>query len=355
MHTSGLKTHIIITIALLLVTTTLLSCLVITMFWQQSLIRTEAERIRSTLEISAQVLQPGTVTQKQDFLLRIRETSGLECLAAAYPGEQKMISLSGACNTPQLSALLEKSMRTNSPAAETSGSTWGVFTLRPEQLIIAVPLDADHPEGSIGTVTSLKPVYHRIRQKQKTIIIYLAVNILLITTVGFFRLVKSTVKPLERLVRMTEEYDENNDFLLFPAKEGSEFGQLSASLNQMIRRIDNDRQRLRDTVISLEEANARLQQTQEEMIRTEKLASIGRLSAGLAHEIGNPIGIIQGYLELLQRESLSSEDRLQFAKRAAGELNRINQLIRQLLDFARTSPPGRQQIHINELLRDILD
>jgi C4-dicarboxylate-specific signal transduction histidine kinase len=184
---------------------------------------------------------------------------------------------------------------------------------------------------------------------------YLIVNILLIATIGFFRLVKSTVKPVERLVRMTEEYDEKNDFLLFPSKEGNEFGQLSSSLNRMIRRIDNDRKRLRDTVASLEEANTKLRQTQDEMIRAEKLASIGRLSAGLAHEIGNPIGIIQGYLELLQRQSLSDDDRLQFAQRAASELNRINQLIRQLLDFARSSPSGRQQLHINEQLQDILD
>lgn len=84
------------------------------------------------------------------------------------------------------------------------------------------------------------------------------------------------------------------------------------------------------------------------MLRTEKLASIGRLSAGLAHEIGNPLGIIQGYIELLAEKSLSKEDRLLFSKKAVQELTRINTLIRNLLDLSRTptaSTVGPVEIH----------
>jgi len=154
---------------------------------------------------------------------------------------------------------------------------------------------------------------------------------------------------------MTENYDEQDDIVPFYDQGGSEFGRLSMALNRMTRRIDADRQRLRETVESLEAANAQLQKTQQEMIRAEKLASVGRLSAGLAHEIGNPIGIIQGYLELLRRENLSPEDRKEFSERATRELERINRLIRQLLDFARTAPPGKHRIGINPLLDDVVD
>jgi hypothetical protein len=359
MRSPGLKTHITVTLVLLLGTATLLAGLVITMFWQQSLIRSEAERVRSILATTSQALHAANLADQMDtpaFLAQVRESSGIDCLTVADKRGGRRVFTTGTCpNDVQLEALLKKSMQTHSPVAETSGSTWGVFIPRPEYLALALPLSPGQQWGGIGAATSLKPVYHRVRQKQKIIVAYLVINILLIATIGFFRLVKSTVKPVERLVRMTEQYNENNDFPLLPGQEGSEFSQLSAALNRMIQRIDRDRQQLRVTVASLEKANTRLKQTQEEMVRTEKLAAIGRLSAGLAHEIGNPISIIQGYLELLQRRSLSDDDRLQFAERAASELNRINQLIRQLLDFARSSPAGRQPVRINELLRDILN
>ncbi len=359
MRAPGLKTHIIVTILLLLGTATLLASLVIIMFWQQSLIRAEAGRIHSVLETTSAALLSAYQGDQEGvlvFLADVQEKSALECLATVSLTGEGITAATGRCrNKVQLSALMDKSVQSRSRLAETSGSTWGVFTLRPDFLLIALPHGPEQHQAGLGAVSSLKPLYHRVRQKQKTIIVYLLVNILLITTIGFFRLVKSTVKPVERLVRMTEEYDEKNEPVLFQAGDGNELGQLTSSLNRMIRRIDNDRQRLRDTVTSLEDANTRLQHAQEEMVRTEKLSSIGRLSAGLAHEIGNPIGIIQGYLELLQRKTLNEEDRLQFAQRAAGELNRINQLIRRLLDFARSSPSIQQPLHVNELLKDMLD
>ncbi len=359
MRASGLKVHILLTILLLLGTTTLLASLVISMFWQQSLIRTEANRVHSALSIATQALHtniPRGNIETIAFLNNVRKTTSVDCLVSvSFTGANSPFT-SGNCQDKQhLTTLMNKSVQTDSPIVEPYGSTWGIFSPSPESLIIALPYGLDKSQGSMLAVLSLKPVYDQIRQKQKIIIVYLLVNILFIAIIGFFRLVKSTVKPLERLVRITEEYDEQNEFILIPGREGGEFGQLSTALNRMIQRIDKDRRNLRDTVISLEEANIKLQQTQEEMVRTEKLASIGRLSAGLAHEIGNPIGIIQGYLELLQRKTLTEKDRHQFTQRAVTELNRINHLIRQLLDFARSSPSAQQQVRINALLKDMLD
>jgi signal transduction histidine kinase len=125
------------------------------------------------------------------------------------------------------------------------------------------------------------------------------------------------------------------------------------ALNSMLLRIEVDRQQLKKTVNSLEEANKELIQTQNEMVVAEKLAAVGRLSAGLAHEIGNPLGIIQGYVELLQQADVSAKDRHQFAQRALDELERINRLIRQLLDFARATPKPFENFSLNQLLIEL--
>lgn len=359
MRSAGLKGHIIITLILLLATAMLLANLVITLFWEQTLIRAEAQRVKTVLALEAQRHSRAAgeqVTSDLNATARsLREHLGTVCLLLLDSDGMTSDTDPSCDHAAEVKSAVSDTSASRSPVTRPLGSTWSLFTARPEFLLVAVPLPGSPPRGGIGAITSLKPIYAQVRQKQKPILVYLLVNILLLGTIGFFRLVKSTVRPVEQLVRLTEAHDEAGEFDLFPGREASEFGQLSASLNRMTRRIDDDRRRLRETVASLEAANRKLQQAQQDMVRAEKLAAVGRLSAGLAHEIGNPIGIVQGYLELLQRDNLAREDRLQFSQRAIGELDRINRLIRQLLDFARTAPPGTQQVAINELLQTLVE
>ncbi|BDD86902.1 hypothetical protein DPPLL_12670 [Desulfofustis limnaeus] len=127
------------------------------------------------------------------------------------------------------------------------------------------------------------------------------------------------------------------------------------ALNSMLLRIEMDRNELRRIVQSLAETNDELRRVQNEVVRAEKFAAVGRLSAGLAHEIGNPLGIVHGYVELLRQPDLSSDDRRQFAERALSELNRIDRLIRRLLDFTRSQPRQNEAFVLREIVREVTD
>jgi signal transduction histidine kinase len=101
----------------------------------------------------------------------------------------------------------------------------------------------------------------------------------------------------------------------------------------------------------LSEANRDLRQAQAEVRRSERLAALGHLSAGLAHEIRNPLGVISASAELL-RQRVSSENEV--AREVAGfigsEVNRTNSLVTRFLDFARPSTPHREVREINAVI-----
>ncbi|HEY6271782.1 MAG TPA: ATP-binding protein [Terriglobales bacterium] len=113
--------------------------------------------------------------------------------------------------------------------------------------------------------------------------------------------------------------------------------------------MENREQLLRYQKLSetLSEANRNLKQAQDEARRAERLAALGQLSAGLAHEIRNPLGVIKGSAELL-KQKLSESDSL--ARELAGyiytEVNRVSALVGRFLDFAR---PSQLVLHAEDL------
>src|SRR5690606_11237290 len=85
----------------------------------------------------------------------------------------------------------------------------------------------------------------------------------------------------------------------------------------------------------------------------EKMASVGRLGAGIAHEVGNPPGAILGYLSLLGRHETG--DRLELIQSAEREAKRIDRIVRGLLDFARPRDAVAQPTDVNRVLRDTVE
>jgi two-component system, NtrC family, sensor histidine kinase HydH len=94
--------------------------------------------------------------------------------------------------------------------------------------------------------------------------------------------------------------------------------------------------RYRKLAETLAETNRRLEQAQEEARRSERLAALGQLSGGLAHELRNPLAVIKGSAETLARKLASSDPiTTELAGYISSEVNRMNALVTRFLDFAR--------------------
>lgn len=100
-------------------------------------------------------------------------------------------------------------------------------------------------------------------------------------------------------------------------------------------------QKVEQTAQELAEANARLQSSFEQLRRADRLAAMGELSAGVAHEIRNPLGSIEGAVQILRRPNINDETKQEFGDLAQRELDRLKGIVNQFLDFARPREPRR--------------
>jgi two-component system, NtrC family, sensor kinase len=358
MRSKGIKSRIAITLAVLLSLGMFLTSMVVTIFWKRSLMHAEKERVVSALSTIVRIANE-TQDDKEIFSQRtlayLRHDLNASCIIVS-------INTLGTCipeNCDRTNSTLREQLKQAISAGVASSKTIDSLQNLPfsghKLLITAIPFKRHGMQGGIGIVSSLQSADDKVSQGRQLASLYIFINVIILTTVGLFRLIQVVVRPIEQMVKLTDAYQSTEDSLFFSDKEGNEFGQLSLALNKMLRRIDDDRQKLRATVDSLEKANQQFRATQQKMVQTEKMAAIGRLAAGLAHEIGNPIGIIQGYLELLAQSDLSKEDQKQFSSRSMQELKRINRLIHQLLNFSRARTGDFDSTKIHPLLTELID
>ena len=249
-----------------------------------------------------------------------------------------------------------QAMDTKKISTQFSGMTWGVIWLSHEEISISSPiLSGDRVVGGITLTAPLAPIYESLRRSEKVILLYILLDALILAIVGIYLLSRIVVKPIHRLLKLTADYKEGVMLPSISESSRDEIGQLSRSLNIMLKRLDENKRELKDHISSLEKANMELKQAQDEIIRSEKLASVGRLAAGIAHEIGNPIGITLGYLELINKNKTTEDEQKDFLVRIESEITRVNRIIRHLLDFSRPSNGQPQQTHVHPLIRRTAD
>ena len=141
-----------------------------------------------------------------------------------------------------------------------------------------------------------------------------------------------------------------------PVRSDDEFGQLSASFNTMTAALKNSRQELREWGNTLEQKvekrTKELRAAQAEAVRGEKLASVGLLAAGIAHELNNPLTGILTFSHLIRQKMPDGSPDAEDLDLVIRETKRCAAIIRRLLDFAREKTPEKKFADLNKIIED---
>lgn len=158
---------------------------------------------------------------------------------------------------------------------------------------------------------------------------------------AYLAMTRLVVRPVVDLSDAARRVREGGRRFEVKGEGAAEIVDLSHSVAQMTERLRVEEEQLRAKIAEVERYAEDLTRAQERLVRSERLASVGRLAAGLAHEIGNPISAILGFQELMLMGGLSREEERDFLERMKRETERIHKVLRDLLDFARPAQSPR--------------
>lgn len=171
-------------------------------------------------------------------------------------------------------------------------------------------------------------------------LLYGAVGAVLTLTLTLWFVERQLVRPLRKLQEEVERWA-GGELQAAPSAHG-EVQKLAQRIGALTRRVQNDAH----TMATQERA---LGQSEAQLVRTQQLALVGQFAAGLAHEVGNPLGAVMGYVSLLrdERDPRAAADLL---VRVEHEVGRIHSLVRELLDYARPKPLQLQAVALAPVL-----
>jgi two-component system, NtrC family, sensor kinase len=188
--------------------------------------------------------------------------------------------------------------------------------------------------GAVRVAMDAPPPFATVLGRSGWVLVGLAVgDALLVVGLGFFVLTRVVVRPLQAMQTATTRVGNGDWERRIETSGPREISALADALNQM---------------------TSSLLLQREQLIRTEKLASVGQLAAGVAHEIGNPLAAVLGYAEILRSEAtapggavLTAAERLDALDRVKAETQRIHRIIQDLLEYSR---PTREEAQATEPL-----
>jgi two-component system NtrC family sensor kinase len=218
--------------------------------------------------------------------------------------------------------------------------------------------------GVLDVGVSLEPVDRDLSAFRRVSLLVTAMMALLLGAVFWYVAKHRVVRPVEALVQGTRRVAQDELETEIHVDSRGELGLLAASFNEMLRslrRVEGELQSLNEQLEEkVVERTGELRAAQDTLVRTEKLSSLGKLSASIAHEINNPLAGILTFAKLMIRTiehgPVGEAERKTLVKQLAlvqRESERCSAIVRNLLDFARERPLQLKDVDVNQVVEEV--
>lgn len=198
-----------------------------------------------------------------------------------------------------------------------------------------------------------RPYIDTTEQVMLTFTVMASLCVVLLLVILYFSTTR-IINPLQKMVVATQEIAKGDLSHKVEVNSKDEIGCLAESFNQMTEDLKSANQKLIEWGKTLEkkveERTKELTKMQAHLFQSEKLASLGKLSAGIAHEINNPLGGVLIYSHLLLEDTDKSSPHYENLKKIVKETSRCKDIVKGLLEFARPKDPEMSLIDINKLV-----
>lgn len=228
------------------------------------------------------------------------------------------------------------------------------YFMKDHKGVIVLPLDGG---GGAGKVYSFEFDFPGRAELDRMSIIVAATSflyalVLFIFTYFVFR--KKISMPLSGLLRAVGEIEGGNESARVDNMPPNELGRLGDVINSALDSLEGKRRELEEIVGTLRNTNEELTKSRAQVIRAEKMATIGRLSSGIAHEVGNPLMAIKGYAAHLLKNTGVDDEQRDCLKRVGDESHRIEGILKGLLAHTRINVGEVKEADVAEIISDII-
>lgn len=187
------------------------------------------------------------------------------------------------------------------------------------------------------------------RQLRNTIIVFDIILFVIMGIVIYLLIRRLYLRPFEYLTERLSSVPLQDEFLKEDSFSGDESRRILSSVASLIRNLKNEKEELLKT-------NEELKKAQEDLIRTERLSTLGKIAASIAHEVGTPLGTVRGYIDIAGKEIQlkRTENISEYLRKMDSEILRISNILKELLDYAR--PPLFNIIDesVNKVINEVI-
>lgn len=183
--------------------------------------------------------------------------------------------------------------------------------------------------GVLDITMSLNEVDRNLQTSRMRLLLFAVIAIAAVSLIIFLLVEGIVLKPLRQIVAATQHVASGNLNYIITLEKKDEIGELATSFNAMTHQLS---------------------ETQRQLYQSDKLASVGRLAAGVAHEINNPLTGVLTYSSYMLKRVNGDAEMKEDLEVIVRETKRCREIVKGLLDFARQSPPEKRPTDLNEII-----